>query len=234
VAAKKRRRTVRKKSGNQITVEVLLSGGFAKKKRDLVENLPWGLAIAAARSVGREEFEKEAWRPGSGPMRPWVKTKPFGAKAGPGSAGSYGAGSGGFGRFETGGPGTAFLPVSGKTLQRTGSLLSAWLGTGTGSFERIEKYQASFGLTGRLAEIDDVHRGKGTAADSRVPTRIKVTAKMRFFLGFVKGVWLKKTTTHIVIPKRPHFTGNPETATRIAAIFAAHIAGRPIPDRLVA
>ncbi len=185
----------------EIRVEVEI-GPFADKARERALSLPWDQAIAAARSVIHDEFNREAWRPPSGAAQPWQKTGPFGNE-----------------------------PAPAKTLQRSGSLLAAWLG-GAGSFQRIEQQQASFGITGMVARIASVHRGQGTQADARVPTRIAVTPKMRVFLGVVKGVWLRKTTTHITIPKRVHATDNPETATRVTALFAAFVAGRPAPEGL--
>lgn len=166
-------------------------------------------AIKAWRSVGREEFDREAWNSASGGFRPWIPTKPFGN-----------------------------TPPPPKTLQRTGALLRAYLGMGPGAIEQVGRDEARFGVSGAVLPYAVVHRGGGVGrlllAGAETVERIPVTDRMRRFLAAAKGVYLRKETRFIEIPRRSHFTLNPEVRTRIAAIFAAHHSGREIPGELVA
>lgn len=165
-------------------------------------------SVRAHRQIVRKEFELEVWeRPAGGKQR-WLKTRAFGSDLAP--------------------AGSSVAPA--KTLQHSGRLRRAWLGEGPGAVTRIGRRDAVFGVSG--IPYAAVHRGgtgKVLTADASIPAKIPVTPKMRVFLGVAKGVWLRKTTTHITIPRRPHATDNPEAATRRAAIFSAYLVGRPIP-----
>lgn len=154
-----------------------------------------------------EEFQNQAWRPPSGPFRAWKAVEDFGSRKAPA-----------------------------RILHRSGALEGALLG-GAGSFTNVSSTSAAFGLTGTMATIAAVHRGGSgevRAADSRVPQKIGVTAAMRWKLGFSFGVWLKADTNFIEITRRPFATVSPELRTRVTAIFSAHVAGRALPERLVA
>lgn len=95
----------------------------------------------------------------------------------------------------------------------SGGLLAAWMGTGSGAIEKRDDTSFTIGVSGHPAAA--VHRGGTTARNAKQKaTLIFVTDKMRWFLGLVLGMWLKKTTTHIRIPSRPHAT--PDMATREA------------------
>lgn len=77
-----------------------------------------------------------------------------------------------------------------------------------------------------------VHRG-GTGkllSGDIVPLAIAVTAKMRWFLGLSKGVWLKRDTTRILIPRRPHATSNPKIRGQLRYLFAQWAVGKPLPN----
>lgn len=164
-------------------------------------------AMAAWRSVIREEWTREAWNSPSGGFRPWKKTAAFGD-----------------------------FPAPAKTLLRSGKLLAAYLGAGAGSFERLTAEGIEFGVLGSVIPYAAVHRGGGTKvllADAGRPFVITVTSRQRAFLHF-HGVHLKAGTKFIKIPRRPHATANPEVRTRISAIFAAGLVGRAVPERLTA
>lgn len=95
----------------------------------------------------------------------------------------------------------------------SGSYLAAWMGTGSGAIDRRDDNSFTIGVSGFPAS--ELHRGGTTARNTKAGiTLIFVTEKMRWFLGLVLGMWLKKTTTHIRIPARPHAT--PDMATREA------------------
>lgn len=166
----------------------------------------YGESVAAWRDVGEEEFFTETWRRPGGSARSWERTKyPFGRQqAGPG------------------------------ILRRSGALLRAYMGAGAGSIESVTDRGAEFGVSGTLLPYAAVHRGGAgavnTAAANR-PAEIPVTPKMRRFLAAAFGVFLRRDKRVIVIPHRPHFTANAEVRTRVAGIFAAHLAGRPIPSK---
>lgn len=166
-------------------------------------------AIRAWRSVGREEFDREAWNSPSGGFRGWLPTRQFGN-----------------------------TPPPPKTLQRSGALLRAYLGQGPGAIEEVGRDEARFGVSGAVLPYAVVHRGGSIGrlllASAQTLEQIPVTPRMRRFLAAAKGVFLRKETRFIEIPRRPHFTLNPEVRTRIAAIFAAHHSGREIPSELVA
>lgn len=160
-------------------------------------------AVKAWRALVAQEFAQEAWRPRSGPFRAWKPVEAFGSREAPE-----------------------------KILDRTGALRRAWLGVGAGSLERITDEMGEFGVSQLLLPYAHVHRGEGedvSAAASRQPFKIRVTTKMRYYLGLTYGVWLRASTTEISIPRRPHATTSPELKTRVNAIFNAHIAGREVP-----
>jgi hypothetical protein len=167
---------------------------------------PLGASRDAFRSLIAEEFRLEAWRPPSGPMRPWKRTRAFGAK-----------------------------PAPAKTLHGGGALRRAWLGQGAGAIERMGANSVTVGVSGAVLPYAAVHRGGGkvTAADSRRPFRIKVTDRMRRYVLFAFHVPLK-VGAYIEIPRRPHATSSPELRTRMTAIFSAWAVGRQVPRRLAA
>lgn len=85
-------------------------------------------------------------------------------------------------------------PAPRKTLQVSGAYRSAWLG-GSGSFERIEARSFEIGVDSTLfPQVVPFQSARGR--------RAKVTKAMRGFLGYAYGVWLKKSTRFILIPRR--------------------------------
>lgn len=116
----------------------------------------------------------------------------------------------------------------GSPLLRTGALLRAWLGTGAGGFEQFGALEASFGVRGSAFPGAVVHRGGAgivRTAEARRDTRIRVTARMRAFLGRRYGVWLRRSTGFVRVPPRPHATDSPELATGVTADMVAHVRG---------
>jgi phage gpG-like protein len=103
-------------------------------------------------------------------------------------------------------------PAPAKTLTRSGRLLASYLGVGAGGFEQISGNTVRFGS--RLPY----------AAVHRRGAHIQVTERMRRFLAAVKGVYLRKSTTTIRIPARPHFQASKEVRTRIANVYANFLA----------
>jgi hypothetical protein len=167
---------------------------------------PLRQSVQAWRSVGTEEFAEGAWRARSGPPRAWEPTQ------------------------------DGIDPP----LKGGGGLLASWLG-GPGGIERFDNTSAEFGSSLAHAEV---HRGPGavTAADSRIPFKFRMTRRQRAFLaikakeeGRIFGRRLEGDPNRgvIVIPRRPHFTSNPEVLTRINAIFSAHMGGREVPSELL-
>lgn len=85
-------------------------------------------------------------------------------------------------------------PAPQKTLQVTGAYRSAWLG-GAGSVERINARSFELGVDSTLfPQVVPFQSARGR--------RAKVTKAMRGFLGYAFGVWLKKSTRFILIPRR--------------------------------
>lgn len=163
------------------------------------------LCVRSWRAVIASEFDREAWERPSRGAKGWKPTKAFGNR-----------------------------PAPRKTLQRSGALRRAYAGTGPGAVERITARRATFGVDGGVLPYAEVHRGgagKILGADAARPARIQVTEKMRRFLAARFGVYIRRTTREIVIPRRPHATLSPEVRTRLAAIATAHTAGRPLPPR---
>lgn len=116
----------------------------------------------------------------------------------------------------------------GPPLLRTGALLRAYLGTGSGGFQEIGKLAASFGVRGAVFPGAAIHRGGAgpvRIAQARQLSRIRVTPRMRAFLGGRFGVWLRKSTEFIRIPPRPHATDSPELATGWTADLVAYVKG---------
>jgi hypothetical protein len=88
-----------------------------------------------------------------------------------------------------------------RTLKRTGQYLAAWRGESAGSFTYIRPLTRTLHML--EIGVDPTRFPQAKVLMANAPTRIRVTPKMRVFLGVVKGVWLKKGKTHIVIPPRP-------------------------------
>lgn len=156
----------------------------------LLDLKPWlTSAMQIARDAIAEEFASSSWSlPGTG-TKGWRPVLPFGPN-------------------ETG-------PM--KPLVKTGAYRDAWLGQGTGAIEEMDATSFTIGVRGFPG--GGIHRGGLTAraageSGGDQVTRIRVTQKMRWFLGFAKGVWLKKSTEFITIWSRPHAT--PSLATREA------------------
>lgn len=99
-------------------------------------------------------------------------------------------------------------------LVRRGKYLAGWLG-GTGGFTTVSDNSASIGVsTAAFPQVRVFQR------DS--PTQIKVTPKMRVYLGLNKGVWLKKSTTHLTIAPRA-FSVNPVMTRRARQVLLNYV-----------
>lgn len=175
-----------------VSIQVIVRRNPAGTKADhLAERLadlgPW---LTAAKGIAREaiqdEFLRSVWRSPQGeePWAPHVEHDQY---------------------------------FSHPQLIVSGGLLAAWMGTGSGAIDKRDDTSFTIGVSGHPAA--EIHRGGTTAAAAVRSARDKatlifVTDKMRWFLGLVLGMWLKKTTTHIRIPARPHAT--PDMATREA------------------
>jgi len=151
------------------------------------------------RELIKREFDRGLWlRPGGGEQF-WEPTKAFGSR-----------------------------PAPARTMQRSGALLRALLGRHPGSIEVITENSAEFGVKGSAFPYATVHRGgagKVGVAQARSPQTIQVTPKMRGFLAANFGVFLRKSTRVIRIPRRPFATESPESRTRRAAIFSRYVRG---------
>lgn len=142
-------------------------------------------SVRIRRELIRREFAQEAGiNPGGGLTR-WPKTSRFGG-----------------------------VDPPSKTMQRTGALLRALMGRGRGSFERITKQQAEFGVDASAVPQARILREGGD---------IRVTDRMRRYLSAVKGVHLKRSTKRLRIPSRPFGRSNPEARSRIADAFRAWV-----------
>ena len=177
----------------EITVDFIGSNPLDKELARVMDPTPaYEAGVKFWRSIIAGEFAGQFWRPPSGSTRAWKEVKKFGNQ-----------------------------PAPVRILSRSGRLEQAWAG-GFGSITRITKDGAEFGVSGAALPYAAVHRGGAgavTTAMAAEPERINVTPKMRVFLGLNKGVWLKKDTKVILIPRRPHATVNPEVRTGITAIM---------------
>lgn len=151
--------------------------------RERLRNLTPALRRSVAirrEGIGREFAQEAGVNPGGGLTR-WRKTSRFGNVEPPA-----------------------------KTMQRSGAMLRALLGSGRGSVERYTEKQAEFGVDGAAFPQARILRQGG---------RIRVTDRMRRFLGAVKGVHLRRSTKSIRIPARPYGSPNPATRQRINEAF---------------
>lgn len=195
--------------------------GFIATRVETVDGLPpfektlrrladWGRVAKSASDlwigliVG--EFAGEYWLSPQGAKIPWKKTKAFGSR-----------------------------PAPAKTLQRSGALLASYRNAQVTVRNVQGGSEISISPSPRLiyAAVQRGGSGKVRAADAAVPETIVVTPKMRAFLHYL-GVHLRKATTVIQIPRRPHATVSPQLRTGLIAIFAANAAGRQLPTRFAA
>lgn len=92
-------------------------------------------------------------------------------------------------------------PAPARTLHATGALEAAWTGRGAGSVVHFTGRSVSVG-------VDRVQFPQVTVFQRRSPTLIRVTPKMRMFLGMEFGVWLRSATTSITVdPRRVAING---------------------------
>lgn len=183
--------------GELIHVDFIGSNPLDQELARLTDMKPaFAKAVEFWRQIIAGEFAGQFWRPPSGAPKPWKNVEAFGN-----------------------------VPAPVKILSRSGRLEQAWAG-GFGSITRITATGAEFGVSGAALPYAAVHRGgsgKVTTAMANRATEIRVTPKMRVFLGMAKGVWLKKDTKVIRIIPRPHATENPEVRTGITAIITNYI-----------
>lgn len=101
-----------------------------------------------------------------------------------------------------------------RGLKRTGQYLAAWRGEGAGSVMRIGQSAVAIGVDPtRFPQV------RVFMADS--PTSIRVTPRMRGYLGAVKGVHLRRATAVIVVEPRP-FLVNPPILRRARTILVSY------------
>jgi hypothetical protein len=142
--------------------------------------------IRAWRNIIRQEFASEGYFLLTGGFRAWPKTKPFGRREAPA-----------------------------KTLQRTGALLRAYMGTGSGALENIGDRFARFGVDGNVIPYGAIHR-RGAV--------VPVTEPMRRTLSGVFDVHLRSTTSALRIPARPHAVASREVREILGELFAGYLA----------
>ena len=105
-------------------------------------------------------------------------------------------------------------PAPRKTLHGRGHLRSAWQG-GSGSTLRIRRNRVAVG-------VDTTMFPQAGVFQSRTLTLIRVTQKMRAFLGMKYDVWLKKSRTFIVVHPRP-VGASPDMLRRVGKVFARYV-----------
>lgn len=101
-------------------------------------------------------------------------------------------------------------PAPRKTLQASGAYRSAWLG-GPGSITKISARSFTIG-------VDSTMFPQVTAFQSPQGRRIGVTQRMRAFVGYAFGVWMRKATRTILIPRRAVGLGSKSKRTIAAAM----------------
>ena len=100
-------------------------------------------------------------------------------------------------------------------LRRTGALMRLWLGSGPGAVADIRENELTWGVRGLPAYAFVMRSG----------ARIRVTRRMRLFLGIARGFWLKLSTKVLTIPARPHASWTPQLQERTAVLLRDHILG---------
>lgn len=114
--------------------------------------------------------------------------------------------------------------VSHPLMIWTGKTIAAWMGTGPGRIDRRDEKSFTIGVSGHPGLL--VHRGGTNARNAKAGvTLIFVTQKMRWFLGLVLGMWLKKTTQFIRIPARPHATPDMRTREEMRDALKTYLVG---------
>lgn len=126
------------------------------------------------------------------------------------------------------------VPANPTPLQRSGKLRAAYRSAAAGGGTITAtvdggKVEMHVNVPGGYAAVHRGGSGKLLGGDI-VPLAIPVTDKMRWFLGFEKGVWLKRTTKRILIPRRPHATSNPKIRGQLRYLFAQWGAGKSLPN----
>lgn len=126
------------------------------------------------------------------------------------------------------------VPANPTPLQRTGRLRAAYksAAAGGGTISATTeggKVELHVNVPGGYAAVHRGGTGKLLSGDI-VPLAIPVTDKMRWFLGLSKGVWLKRSTKSILIPRRPHATSNPKIRGQLRYLFARWAAGKQLPN----
>jgi phage gpG-like protein len=163
--------------------------------------IPLEQSIRAWRALGADEFSKAAWRPASGPFRPWAATQDGGIplKGGGRLLNSWLGGTGGIER------------INDDSAEFGSALPYAGVHRGEGQV--------------RVAQANQPFRFKMTAKQRAF---LAIRAKERGET-FGRRALNDPNRGFLIIPRRPHFTTSPELETRITAIFSAHIGGRDVP-----
>lgn len=126
------------------------------------------------------------------------------------------------------------VPENPTPLQRSGRLRASYRAAAAGGGAITvtqDGATASFSVNvpGGYAAVHRGGSGKLLSGDI-APLAIQVTPKMRWFLGLVKGVWLKRSTSRIILVRRPHATSNPKIRGRLRYLAAQWAAGKPLPE----
>ena len=173
-----------------------------------------------------EEIEGQFWRPPSGGRRAWAARKPFGSKRP--AASPFGTD---YIAAWRGGPGRVLRVARDRVDFGVAGSRFPWIGYQRGGFGSLRAGD----VVGQGTRVSSARQrrtwkiAKGRTASSPAPQKWAIFWK----LGLSFGVWLsaRKLADGLFIPFRPHATINPEVKTSVTAIFAAHVAGRPLPRR---
>lgn len=88
-------------------------------------------------------------------------------------------------------------PAPSRTLHRTGSLEAAWLGNGPAAITETNRANTvRIGVDARIMPQAAVFQRAGV-------TMIRVTPKMRAYVGLNFGVWMRRSTTRVRVEGRP-------------------------------
>lgn len=151
-----------------------------------------------------DQFNREAEGTQFGYIQ-WPRTKPFGNR-----------------------------PAPAKTLQRTGSLLRAWQGTGPGSLpdNNIGGNTFVVGVDTTMFPGAGVFQGYAPAiVRPKKQAKTRKGSAMRYYLGKAFGVWISEARLQsgLVIPNR-RVNASPEMRARVADILARWLIGEA-PNR---
>jgi hypothetical protein len=103
-----------------------------------------------------------------------------------------------------------------RGLKRTGRYMAAWLGQGSGSFERTTPRTVEIG-------VDSTQFPQVQVFQKDTPTGIPIRKKsQRYAIAFATGVWLKKATQLIIVEPRA-FRVNPAMILSMRRVIVDYI-----------